>query len=241
MPCTQLSISKAFVPFMHMHAAPAGVAQVPGTTLPRSLTAPYASGMLGAASSLHHCLRTISWLRRSSITPAHRVSLPRAVGMTAAARTEPAPVAQKGLSLENLKFDNRFTEDLPADDKKLNRLREVGAVIFAVAGAKLLSGLRQLELSAAFMRSCSPLPPLACQVENAVYTWVEPTPTETEPHTLAASREVAKLIGLDLDEIQRPEFAAIFSGNAPLPGSRPYAQCYGGHQFGYWAGQVRAC
>ena len=26
------------------------------------------------------------------------------------------------------------------------------------------------------------------------------------------------------------------AGNAPLPQSRSYAQCYGGHQFGHWAG-----
>ena len=39
--------------------------------------------------------------------------------------------------------------------------------------------------------------------------------------------------------VHRPEFAAVFSGNAPLPGGpRPYAQAYGGHQFGSWAGQL---
>jgi hypothetical protein len=26
------------------------------------------------------------------------------------------------------------------------------------------------------------------------------------------------------------------AGNAPLPQTRSYAQCYGGHQFGHWAG-----
>ena len=41
------------------------------------------------------------------------------------------------------------------------------------------------------------------------------------------------MIGLDPEECRRPEFAAIFSGNAPVPqGVRPYAQNYGGHQFG---------
>lgn len=75
-------------------------------------------------------------------------------------------------------------------------------------------------------------------MEGAFYSWVEPTPTETEPKTLAVSEQVARLIGLDPAETARPEFAAIFSGNAPLPGSKTYAQCYGGHQFGYWAGQV---
>ena len=31
-------------------------------------------------------------------------------------------------------------------------------------------------------------------------------------------------------------FAA--AGNAPLPQTRSYSQCYGGHQFGHWAGQL---
>lgn len=29
-----------------------------------------------------------------------------------------------------------------------------------------------------------------------------------------------------------------FSGHLVLPGMDPYAACYGGHQFGYWAGQL---
>lgn len=28
------------------------------------------------------------------------------------------------------------------------------------------------------------------------------------------------------------------AGNAPLPQTRSYSQCYGGHQFGHWAGQL---
>lgn len=34
-----------------------------------------------------------------------------------------------------------------------------------------------------------------------------------------------------------PPWAAC-AGNAPLPQTRSYAQCYGGHQFGSWAGQL---
>ncbi len=50
---------------------------------------------------------------------------------------------------------------------------------------------------------------------------------------LVTIAEVAQMIGLDPEECERPEFAAVFSGNAPLPqGIRPYAQNYGGHQFG---------
>ena len=46
------------------------------------------------------------------------------------------------------------------------------------------------------------------------------------------------MIDLDPAEFLRPEFAMVFSGNARAPGSDPYAQCYGGHQFGNWAGQL---
>lgn len=77
------------------------------------------------------------------------------------------------------------------------------------------------------------------QVHGALYSHVAPTPTGTEPTTLAASPDVARLIGLDPGEAETPEFALVFSGNAPLPaatGSKTYAQCYGGHQFGMWAG-----
>jgi uncharacterized protein YdiU (UPF0061 family) len=30
----------------------------------------------------------------------------------------------------------------------------------------------------------------------------------------------------------------IFSGNQLVEGMQPYAMCYGGHQFGNWAGQL---
>eukprot|EP00879_Flechtneria_rotunda_P013375 GHRR01013965.1.p1 GENE.GHRR01013965.1~~GHRR01013965.1.p1 ORF type:complete len:250 (+),score=55.34 GHRR01013965.1:94-843(+) len=76
------------------------------------------------------------------------------------------------------------------------------------------------------------------QVEDALYSSVQPTPTGTEPYLVAYSKEVAELLDLDPSECERPEFALVMSGSAPLLGSQPYAQCYGGHQFGQWAGQL---
>jgi hypothetical protein len=70
--------------------------------------------------------------------------------------------------------------------------------------------------------------PRVRQVHDAFFSFVKPTPTGTEPRLVAASPEVAALIGLDPAECDRPEFAMLFAGNAPLPGSRPYAQNYGG-------------
>lgn len=61
----------------------------------------------------------------------------------------------------------------------------------------------------------------------------------TMPLQVAYSPEVAQMLGLDPSECERPEFAEIFAGNAMLPATRgrTYSQCYGGHQFGSWAGE----
>ena len=76
------------------------------------------------------------------------------------------------------------------------------------------------------------------QVEGAMFTRVKPTATGTEPTLVIGSDSMASTIGLSPSEFNRPEFPLIFSGNAICPGSDPYAQCYGGHQFGQWAGQL---
>ncbi len=74
------------------------------------------------------------------------------------------------------------------------------------------------------------------QVTQAAYSWVAPKPFES-PELLAFSTEVAELVGIDADEAPE-ELARLFSGKALLPGMQPYAMCYGGHQFGNWAGQL---
>lgn len=75
------------------------------------------------------------------------------------------------------------------------------------------------------------------QVFGACYSWVEPKPT-TNPQLLIYSPEVASLLDLNEQDCASKTFTNIFSGNALLEGSTPYAMCYGGHQFGHWAGQL---
>ncbi|MFZ5579582.1 MAG: protein adenylyltransferase SelO [Pseudomonadota bacterium] len=75
------------------------------------------------------------------------------------------------------------------------------------------------------------------QVYAACWSAVAPSPV-SRPVLLAHAREVAELIGLDDAACHEPTFAEIFGGNALLPGMQPYAACYGGHQFGHWAGQL---
>jgi uncharacterized protein YdiU (UPF0061 family) len=75
------------------------------------------------------------------------------------------------------------------------------------------------------------------QVLGAAWSPVAPTPVAA-PRVLAHSREVAALVGLAEEDVAAPWFADVFGGNALLPGMQPYAACYGGHQFGHWAGQL---
>lgn len=75
------------------------------------------------------------------------------------------------------------------------------------------------------------------QVQQACYSKVRPTPVK-QPKTLALSREVIDLLGMDWELAQSQAFADVFAGNKVLDGMAPFAACYGGHQFGYWAGQL---
>ena len=75
------------------------------------------------------------------------------------------------------------------------------------------------------------------QVDNACYSLVSPTPVAS-PSAVAFSPEVAELLGLSVSDCQSPLFAEVFGGNRLLEDMVPYAMCYGGHQFGQWAGQL---
>ena len=74
--------------------------------------------------------------------------------------------------------------------------------------------------------------PRASQVTGAFYTFVQPTPANGDPTLVAASADVAALLDLDVKEFGTAEFLRCFAG-VELPRAwQPWAQCYGGHQFG---------
>ncbi len=102
------------------------------------------------------------------------------------------------MTLENLRFDNRFTRELPGDPVEENRRR---------------------------------------QVHGACYSRVSPLRV-TKPRLIAYSREVAGLLDLSNETCESADFAHVFAGNRLLPDMDPFACCYGGHQFGSWAGQL---
>lgn len=75
------------------------------------------------------------------------------------------------------------------------------------------------------------------QVAGACYSRVTPLQFPNAS-LLAWSAPLAAQLRLDPLTLGRERYARIFSGSELLPGSDPYALCYGGHQFGHWAGQL---
>jgi len=100
--------------------------------------------------------------------------------------------------LDQLHFDNRFIQDLPADTITGQHPR---------------------------------------QVEHACYSEVTPT-TVSDPKLIAYASEVAALFDLSADDCKSEHFTQVFAGNQLAEGMQAYAMCYGGHQFGHWAGQL---
>jgi uncharacterized protein YdiU (UPF0061 family) len=75
------------------------------------------------------------------------------------------------------------------------------------------------------------------RVDGACFSRVAPLPLR-EPRLVAHAAEVARLLDLSEADCASDAFLQIFAGNALLAGMDPSAACYGGHQFGVWAGQL---
>ena len=75
------------------------------------------------------------------------------------------------------------------------------------------------------------------QVNQAIYSRLE-TLKSPSPELVSYSRETADLIGLTTEDLVSSDFVQVFSGNKRLDGMDLHSTCYGGHQFGNWAGQL---
>ncbi len=74
------------------------------------------------------------------------------------------------------------------------------------------------------------------QVTKACFSYLTPK-KPSNPSLIHKSPEMMDAIGLD-ESVATQDFLNIFSGAEILPNTKPYAMCYGGHQFGNWAGQL---
>jgi len=75
------------------------------------------------------------------------------------------------------------------------------------------------------------------QVLNACFSFVNPK-NPSEPKIIHVSTEMLKAIGLKPEDAKSELFKNVFTGVEVLAGTNPFAMCYGGHQFGHWAGQL---
>ncbi|MCB9187735.1 MAG: YdiU family protein [Flavobacteriales bacterium] len=73
-------------------------------------------------------------------------------------------------------------------------------------------------------------------VNNSCFSFVSPV-VPSSPKYIHHSKELAKELGL---EILPNEVSSYLSGEKSIPSNdfKPFAMCYGGHQFGNWAGQL---
>ncbi len=75
------------------------------------------------------------------------------------------------------------------------------------------------------------------QVDRSCFSFVYPKKC-TKPKLISTSESLAELLGFTTKDLSSDYFTQVFSGNIILPHTNPYAMCYGGHQFGQWAGQL---
>ncbi|KAI1269340.1 hypothetical protein F5Y18DRAFT_369536 [Xylariaceae sp. FL1019] len=84
------------------------------------------------------------------------------------------------------------------------------------------------------------------QVRDALFTWVRPQPVK-DPELLAVSPAAMRDLGIRRGDEKTPDFVDTVAGNkiqgwdevkGKGTGGYPWAQCYGGFQFGSWAGQL---
>ena len=100
--------------------------------------------------------------------------------------------------------------------------------------------MQQIQFDNQFINNLPPDPEsrnFTRQVHEACYSRVEPIKVN-QPELVAYSAELAEQLGFSEEFCLSKNFVEIFSGNQQLEGMQPYAMCYGGHQFGNWAGQL---
>ena len=75
------------------------------------------------------------------------------------------------------------------------------------------------------------------QVFNACFSFVTPR-IPSNAKLIHCASDFASEIGFLKEDITSIDFLNTFSGTTVYPSTNPFAMCYGGHQFGNWAGQL---
>ncbi|MFK7077136.1 YdiU family protein [Flavobacterium oreochromis] len=75
------------------------------------------------------------------------------------------------------------------------------------------------------------------KVFESAFSYVPPTPPKN-PILIHANISFANKLGISKDDVESDDFLSFFSGKKIYPKTTPFSMCYGGHQFGVWAGQL---
>lgn len=75
------------------------------------------------------------------------------------------------------------------------------------------------------------------RLPDTFYTLLDATPVK-DCELIHVNERVAARLGIGADVLSSPSFAHYFGGNQRLPGSKPLAMVYAGHQFGYYVPQL---
>ena len=71
------------------------------------------------------------------------------------------------------------------------------------------------------------------ELPELFYNLVEPTPLK-KPYIIATSSACAELLGIDEALEKDEKLLSVVNGSEKLQGSKTFAMCYAGHQFGYF-------
>ncbi|XP_059182952.1 protein adenylyltransferase SelO-like [Centropristis striata] len=112
-----------------------------------------------------------------------------------------------------------------------------------ISVSNLIQDLHQFRVSCKKLLEAFPIDEVnvnvARSVKNCIFSKSIPTPLKGPLRLAAASKDVIEgTLDLDVAVTQSDDFLHYASGGRLLSGSVPLAHRYGGHQFGYWAGQL---
>src|ERR1700679_2685235 len=75
------------------------------------------------------------------------------------------------------------------------------------------------------------------RLPDRFYARLDPTPVAA-PALVRVNDALARLLGIDPDELRSPAGVAMLAGNAVPAGAEPMALAYAGHQFGHFVPQL---
>ncbi|XP_034416198.1 protein adenylyltransferase SelO-like [Cyclopterus lumpus] len=112
-----------------------------------------------------------------------------------------------------------------------------------ISVSNLMQDLGQFRVSCKKLLEAFPIDVVdgnfARPVKNCIFSKSSPTPLKGPLRLAAASKAVMEgILDVDVAVTQSDDFLHYASGGRLPAGSVPLAHRYGGHQFGYWAGQL---